>query len=140
MKTYYGKEKSNFTSDEKKVFNIDLGLFALMQMAEHTEGIEMMLFQMSGGIEKIEKTFIGRTIFIGINMLGMKEPTTQEEYTAIENAVEESAYKFETQKEILDKEFDEFQKANNVDPEAPIDFKTFLDSEKFPKEEEQLKE
>jgi len=140
MKTYYGKEKSNFTNEEKKVFNIDLGIFALMHIADHAEGIEGLMFQISGGIEKIEKTFISRTIFIGMKIMGMNEPTSQEEYTALENAVEESNYKFETQNEILKVEFAEFQKANNADPNAPIDFKTFLDSEKFPKEEEQPKE
>jgi len=116
MKTYYGKEKESFTEKEQTLFNLDLALFAMVKVAGiiSENPIESLMFQISGGIKKIEQNLIRRTIFVGTEILGMKDPDTQEEYDVLETAVEESVYKFDTQMEAHDADFEEFSKT----PEA----------------------
>jgi len=122
---YTGKTIKEFNEVESELFNIDNMAFAFM-VAPEVLGVAGLMIAMSGGVEGL---LLKRTILVGTKILGMAEPITQEDYTVMETAVEDSEYSFEKfttaheaewEKFSAEKELEEKKSAEaSATPETP---------------------
>ncbi len=128
-KEFYGKSVEDFNENEKKLFILDTNILKMTFMVE-TNPILKLLSQMRGGPSLEDKAIIRRTIFAGTEILGMATPITQEDYTAVENAVEESPYGSQKFVDDITEDFDDYMKERGIESgseETPKIFETYMD-------------
>ena len=107
-KEIYGKAESDFTKEERKMFSIDVAIVMMIQMLQNDPMMAFVEMLHNGGQSPDTKALIGRTIDIGVKVLGMEVPTTQEEYNTVEKAVEDSPYGFEKFMKVVGDDYDAF--------------------------------
>ena len=138
-KQIYEKSKEDFTEVETKLFKLDLAITMLIMTTNDNPMMQLMAM-LRGGQSPVDQALIGRTIFAGTKLLGMKEPTNQEEYSAIETAVEDSPYGFKKFDDLMaDEGVDNFLKGHQAEVDEIKNFREPDESE-VPDEGDKVKE
>lgn len=87
----FGKTEEELNANEKKAFGMMLGIATQMMLVEDMFGPLAPLLGPSN-----DKEIVGTTIFIGVHILNLDSPQTQEEFNTLQEAVEESDYSLKT--------------------------------------------
>ena len=101
MTEIYGKNVSDLNENEKVLFEKDKELFD--QTVERIKLFEKMgpFAVLLGQPHELYEKEINRQIFVGVTLLGLTEPTSNEEGKIFVEKIEESAYGFRKNLQVI---------------------------------------